>query len=197
MIFPNSCSINYLIVLATAQLPSCPEAYGEQAYAHPDACDQFFLCTNGTLTLETCENGLIFGKGAVHNHCGYNWHYETDCAGKKYDRELLYHDCVSFFFNFASFIATPISNGICEYLFGIYEDSPQCSTTYVKCEFGVPHQLPCTKGLVYDEKIKGCNWPDLLLEKCNPEAVIGFKCPAKVDPRSQAAKFWPFPRFPG
>lgn len=103
MIFPNSCSINYLIVLATAQLPSCPEAYGEQAYAHPDACDQFFLCTNGTLTLETCENGLIFGKGAVHNHCGYNWHYETDCAGKKYDRELLYHDCVSFFFQFCKF----------------------------------------------------------------------------------------------
>lgn len=101
------------------------------------------------------------------------------------------------FLKFANFLATPISNGICEYLFGIYEDSPECSTTYVKCEFGVPHQLPCTKGLVYDERIKGCNWPDLLLEKCNPEAVIGFKCPAKVDPRSQAAKFWPFPRFPG
>lgn len=76
--------------LASAQLPSCPEPYGEQAYAHPEICDQFFLCTNGTLTLETCENGLIFnGKGgAAHNHCNYNWHYETDCAGKKYDRKL-------------------------------------------------------------------------------------------------------------
>jgi Chitin binding Peritrophin-A domain len=101
----------------------------------------------------------------------------------------------SFFINFLSFIATPISSGICEYQFGLYEDSPECSTTYVKCEYGIPNQLPCQKGLVYDDRIKGCNWPDLLLDKCNPEAVVGFKCPAKVDPRSQAARFWPFPRF--
>lgn len=93
------------------------------------------------------------------------------------------------------FIATPISSGVCEYQFGLYEDSPSCSTSYIKCEFGVPHQLPCDKGLVYDQRIHGCNWPDLLLEKCNPEAVVGFKCPAKVD--GPAARFWPFPRFPG
>lgn len=27
-------------------------------------------------------------------------------------------------------------------------------------------------------------------------AVVGFKCPTKVDPNSVAARFWPFPRFP-
>lgn len=94
-----------------------------------------------------------------------------------------------------SFVATAISTPGCEYQFGIYEDSAECSTSYIKCEYGVPHQLPCTKGLVYDERIHGCNWPDMLLEKCNPEAVIGFKCPSKVDPHSLAARFWPFPRF--
>lgn len=26
-------------------------------------------------------------------------------------------------------------------------------------------------------------------------AVVGFKCPTKVDPHSLAARFWPFPRF--
>lgn len=26
-------------------------------------------------------------------------------------------------------------------------------------------------------------------------AVVGFKCPAKVDSNSPAARFWPFPRF--
>lgn len=58
-----------------------------QAYAHPDNCDQFFLCTNGTLTLETCENGLLFdGKGAVHNHCNYNW--AVECGTRKFDRKL-------------------------------------------------------------------------------------------------------------
>jgi hypothetical protein len=176
--------ISFIIVivsgaLALAQLPHCPEPIGEQAYAHPEICDQFFLCVNGTLSLETCENGLVFnGKGGVHNHCAYNWNHEVDCDKRHYD-------------------PTPISSGDCEYQFGIYEDSPDCSTSYIKCEYGVPHQLPCERGLVYDHRIHGCNWPDLLLEKCNPEAVVGFKCPAKVDPNSLAARFWPFPRFAG
>lgn len=57
-----------------------------QAYAHPELCDQFFLCTNGTLTVETCENGLLFdGKGAVHNHCNYHW--AVDCGHRKADRK--------------------------------------------------------------------------------------------------------------
>jgi hypothetical protein len=47
--------------------PPCPEPNVEQAYEHPDNCDQFFLCTNGTLTLKTCENGLLYdGKGNVY-----------------------------------------------------------------------------------------------------------------------------------
>jgi Chitin binding Peritrophin-A domain len=98
-------------------------------------------------------------------------------------------------FLFLEYRAQPQSTPGCEYKFGIYEDSAECSTSYIKCEYGIPNQFPCTKGLVYDEKIHGCNWPDLLLEKCDPEAVIGFKCPAKVDPKSPAARFWPFPRF--
>lgn len=89
--------------LALAQVPSCPEPIGEQAYAHPENCNQFFLCTNGTLTLETCENGLIFnGKGGVHNHCAYNWNHETECAGRYYDRKF-YH--LSFYrIKFLSFL---------------------------------------------------------------------------------------------
>jgi hypothetical protein len=133
-------------------LPTCPEPYGEQAYAHPESCHEFFLCTNGTLTLETCENGLLFdGKGAVHNHCNYNW--AVDCDKR-------YHD------------PTPISSPGCEYQFGIYTDSAECSTSYLKCAFGEPHQQPCEPGLVYDDRIHGCNWPDQLLETCNPEGKI-------------------------
>ncbi|PZC74956.1 protein obstructor-E [Helicoverpa armigera] len=156
--------------------PACPEQYGVQAYAHPELCDQFFLCTNGTLTVETCENGLLFdGKGAVHNHCNYHW--AVDCGGRKAD-------------------LVPLSSPGCEFQFGIYPDSDECSTSYIKCAYGIPEQEPCTPGLVYDERIHGCNWPDLLQPFCNPEAVVGFKCPTKVPSNTQAAKFWPFPRFP-
>ncbi|KAJ0180981.1 hypothetical protein K1T71_003066 [Dendrolimus kikuchii] len=155
--------------------PGCPEQYGVQAYAHPELCDQFFLCTNGTLTVETCENGLLFdGKGAVHNHCNYHW--AVECGTRKAD-------------------LTPYSSPGCEYQFGIYPDSNECSTSYVKCAFGLPQQEPCQPGLVYDDRIHGCNWPDLLQPFCNPEAVVGFKCPTKVPSNTPAAKFWPFPRF--
>ncbi|CAG9828042.1 unnamed protein product [Diabrotica balteata] len=159
--------------------PACPEQHGVQAYAHPESCNLFFLCTNGTLTVETCENGLLFdGKGNVYNHCNYNW--AVDCGKRKAD-------------------LTPISTPGCEYQFGIYPDGPECSVHFIKCEYGEPIPNQCDAGLVYDERIHGCNWPDLLAEKCNPEvltAVVGFKCPTKVPSNSPAAKFWPYPRFP-
>lgn len=66
--------------------PPCPSPYGVFAYAHPEDCGAFFLCTNGTLTYEYCENGLLFdGHGAVHNHCNYNW--AVKCGDRKVDCE--------------------------------------------------------------------------------------------------------------
>lgn len=177
-------SLNIILVLGLISCaqslaianPECPEKHGVQAYAHTEHCDQFFLCTNGTLTLETCENGLLFdGKGAVHNHCNYHW--AVDCRERQWD-------------------PTPFSTPGCEYQFGIYPISKECSTHYIKCAFGEPHQEECDIGLAYDERIHGCNWPDQMLDTCNPEAVVGFKCPTKVDSDSPAARFWPFPRFP-
>jgi hypothetical protein len=66
-------------------VPTCPEQHGVQTYAHPDLCDHFFKCTNGTVSLERCENGLLYdGKGSVHEHCNYNW--AADCGTRKADR---------------------------------------------------------------------------------------------------------------
>ncbi|XP_037919796.1 protein obstructor-E [Hermetia illucens] len=155
--------------------PTCPEQHGVQAYGHPERCDQFFLCTNGTLTVETCENGLLYdGKGAVHNHCNYNW--AVDCGKRVFD-------------------PTPISTPGCEYQFGIYPISNECSTTFVKCAYGEAIQTPCEPGLAYDHRIHACNWPDQLIPHCNPEAVVGFKCPTRPPPNYKSAAFWPFPRF--
>ena len=62
---------------------SCPEPFGLQLYPDPATCNRFFKCANGTLSHETCENGLLFDKekafaGSVHNHCSYNWASECD-----------------------------------------------------------------------------------------------------------------------
>lgn len=70
------------------------------------------------------------------------------------------------------FSATPISSPGCEYAFGIYPESADCSTSYLKCAYGEPHQQQCDAGLAYDERIHGCNWPDQLLHICNPEGNI-------------------------
>jgi hypothetical protein len=75
--------INYNYYNYTGQdlagIPPCPDVYGLATHHHPEFCDKFFKCENGTLTLETCENGLLYdGKGAVHNHCNYNWAVHCD-----------------------------------------------------------------------------------------------------------------------
>lgn len=67
-------SLICIFLLLLGQHPHCPDVYGLATHPHPEFCDKFFKCENGTLTLETCENGLLFdGKSGVHNHCGYNW----------------------------------------------------------------------------------------------------------------------------
>lgn len=93
-----------------------------------------------------------------------------------------------------SISVTPLSSPGCEYQFGIYPESDSCSTTYIKCAYGEPHQAHCDAGLAYDDKSHTCVWPDQLIPYCNPEAVVGFKCPAKP-PTGAAARFWPFPRY--
>ncbi|KAG7176404.1 obstructor-E-like 3, partial [Homarus americanus] len=136
----------------------CEYDEGIQTYPHPTSCNEFYLCVNGTLTYEYCENGLLYdGKGSVYNHCYYHW--GVNCEDRKAD-------------------LTPLGQGNCEYQFGLYAGGP-CETYFLKCVYGNPIDEPCTPGLVYDEKIHGCNWPDLV-EYCNPSA----------------AKFLPFPRYP-
>jgi len=84
----TSTSISLSLFLAEAATllgaPPCPDPYGIHAYAHPEDCGAYFLCTNGTLTFEYCENGLLFdGHGSVYNHCNYNW--AVQCGNRKVD----------------------------------------------------------------------------------------------------------------
>ena len=69
------------------------------------------MCS-GTLTEETCENGLVFdGHGSIHNHCNYNW--AVDCGKRVYDD-------------------TPISSPGCLYQYGIYPVGEGCQSTFFK-----------------------------------------------------------------
>jgi len=161
----------------------CPEPEGLQVYPNPDSCHQFYKCANGTLTLETCGNGLLFNEakglaGAAANHCSYNW--ETECGDRYVDD-------------------TPISSPGCEYQFGIFPSGKGCFASYTKCANGVPSEVYCQLGLAYDHRIHTCNWPDLLMEYagCDPGAALGdFRCPSNEELSPLAKRFFPFPRFP-
>lgn len=56
---------------------NCP-LEGVFGYPHPKACDEYFQCTNGTLTHEYCPNGLLFTAetGHVVGFCAYYWNVE-------------------------------------------------------------------------------------------------------------------------
>jgi len=161
----------------------CPELEGLQVYPNPDSCHQFYKCANGTLTLETCGNGLLFNEatslaGSAAHHCSYNW--QTECVDRPVDE-------------------TPISSPGCEYQFGIFPSGQGCFASYTKCANGVPKEVYCQLGLAYDHRIHTCNWPDLLMEYagCDPGAALGdFRCPTNEELSPLARRFFPFPRFP-
>jgi len=161
----------------------CPEPEGLQVYPHEDTCNQFYRCANGSLTLETCGNGLLFNEatsltGAAHNHCSYIW--QTSCGTREADD-------------------TPISSPGCEYQFGIFPSGEGCLASYTKCANGIPTEVYCQLGLAYDHRIHTCNWPDLLMEYagCDPSAALGdFRCPSDEELSPLARRFFPFPRFP-
>ena len=172
-----------------------------QVYADPDSCNRFYKWENGTMSLDTCENGLLFDEqralaGSAHNHCSYNW--EAECGARPAED-------------------TPISSPGCEYQFGIFPSGEGCFASYTKCANGIPKevdkyshnystlkrlntcQVYCQLGLAYDHRIHTCNWPDLLMEYagCNPSAALGdFRCPSNEELSPLAQRFFPFPRFP-
>jgi len=170
---------------------SCPVFDGVQVTADPASCNQFYKCENGSMTLETCENGLLYDQemsltDAIHNYCVYSWRVE--CGERPADR-------------------APVSSPGCPFRFGLFPDGEGCQSSYIKCEHGQPTQMPCeaenpnvpvSLGLAYNPETHTCDWPDLLTGLgCDPaERLGGFQCPQLRDLEGTFnERFSPFPRF--
>jgi len=173
------------------ELGQCPEVKGVQVYADQTSCNRFYKCEDGVASAEVCANGLLFDENmaltdAIHNYCVYNW--KADCGDRKADN-------------------TPQSSPGCEYQYGLFPQGDGCHSSYVKCEAGVPSEMPCEAenpnvpvvlGLAYDPAMHACNWPDLLTNLgCDPaERLGGFQCPVLRDLEGTFnERFSPFPRF--
>jgi len=146
----------------------CPHvAY--HAWEDPEYCDKYVRCENGTVTEAVCPNGLVFDPhGGVYDFC--NWNFKVDCGKKK--------------------APGPLSSPGCHFQWGLYPAN-NC-VQYVRCEEGEPYIKDCEAGLAYDDHSKTCNWPDLV-DGCDSEAIVGFRCPDKSEGLS--AKFEPYPRY--
>jgi len=155
--------------LAASAPSRCPPE-GVLTFPHPTACDQYYLCANGTLSEQYCPNGLLYAEsGSVYEFCTYQWN--VDCKGTR---------------------PQAVSTPGCPWTFGVFDEEPlkPCNIFYSHCVWGVPERKECSPpGLLYDDRIKGCNWPDLL--GCNTENLVGFKCPEE----DRSNIYWPFPRY--
>lgn len=149
----------------------CPPD-GVHHYHHDTDCEKYYLCVNGTGSLQTCPNGLLYQEhGAVYEFCAYHWNVHCP-EGKT--------------------APGPVSSPGCPWQFGIFpeESNSHCSTHYSECTWGEAHRKPChPEGLVYDDRIHGCNWPDQV--GCKGEDILGVRCPEedKYNP------FYPYPRY--
>ncbi|XP_003742586.1 protein obstructor-E [Galendromus occidentalis] len=149
---------------------NCPPV-SYHAWEDPNECDRYVRCENGTVTDAQCPNGLVFSPtGGAYDFCDFNW--RVDCGKKRS-------------------VPPPVSSPGCYYQWGLYP-ADNC-VQYVRCEFGTPYVKDCEPGLAYDDRSKTCNWPDLV-DGCDPESIVGFRCPDKSEGLS--AKFEPFPRYP-
>ena len=149
----------------------CP-LEGIHHYPHDTDCEKYYLCVNGTGSLQTCPNGLLYQEhGAVYEFCAYYWN--VPCPEGKT-------------------APGPVSSPGCPWQFGIFPDegSGECSPYYAECAWGVPERKPChPSGLVYDDRIHGCNWPDQM--GCSGEHVLGVRCPKE----DKYNRFYPYPRY--
>ena len=106
---------------------SCPMFDGVQVTADPASCHQFYKCENGTMSLETCENGLLFDQemaltDAIHHYCVYHW--KVECGTRLADLQS-------------------VSSPGCPFRFGLFAggEAGGCQSDYVKCEHGEPTQV--------------------------------------------------------
>ncbi|KAH9529150.1 hypothetical protein DERF_003049 [Dermatophagoides farinae] len=125
-------------------------------YPHLKSCDKYWACDNGTATLKTCGNGLVFDDSDTRReNCAYP--FSVDC-GERSDLE------------------PPISTPHCPRLYGIFPDPSNCRIFY-SCWNGEASRYECPPGLAYDDDQRVCVWADHV-DRCDQSEVSdGFVCP--------------------
>lgn len=133
---------------------NCPDDFG--FYPHQKSCDKYWACDNGTASLKTCGNGLVFDDSDYkRENCAYP--FSVEC-GERSDLE------------------SPISTPHCPRLYGIFSDPTNCRVFY-SCWNGEASKYECPPGLAYDADQRVCVWADHV-DRCDSSEISdGFVCP--------------------
>jgi hypothetical protein len=133
---------------------NCPDDFG--FYPHVKSCDKYWACDNGTGTLKSCGNGLVFDDSdSKRENCAYP--FSVDCGDR-------------------SDLDPPISTPHCPRLYGIFSDPANCRVFY-SCWNGEASKYECPPGLAYDSDQRVCVWADHV-DRCDQSEISdGFVCP--------------------
>ncbi|XP_073982314.1 protein obstructor-E-like [Rhodnius prolixus] len=138
----------------------CPEKNG--FYPDPIQCDLYYHCVGGEAEEKLCPDGLLFDDGnPSHERC--DTPVNVDCG----DRDQLQEP--------KSTEGCPRANG-----FFRHPDGEVCDK-FVNCIDGVPNEMPCPPGLIYDDEASTCAWASETNRKCvqlkRDALEDGFSCP--------------------
>ncbi|XP_008480568.1 protein obstructor-E-like [Diaphorina citri] len=155
-----------LISLAQSQVAfKCPVDKLKNSY-YPDSiqCDLYYHCSDGQLVEEKlCPDGLLFDdSNPAHERCDTN--VNVECGERTELQEP------------KPTKGCPRANG-----FFRHYDEKVCDK-FVNCVDGVPNELPCPPGLIYDDSVSSCAWPS---ENTRKDCTVtkkdtltdGFSCP--------------------
>uniref|UniRef100_A0A2M4BZ99 Putative cuticular protein analogous to peritrophins 3-e n=1 Tax=Anopheles marajoara TaxID=58244 RepID=A0A2M4BZ99_9DIPT len=155
-----------------AQSQSCPEKNGR--FPVSDQCDAYIECRDGEPTRQLCPDGLLFNEKASLFSYPCQYPIDVDCGSRTRTQP-----------------AIPTED--CPHQFGYYKvgDRANCGQ-FKNCAGGTAYVLDCPLGLAFNSATYQCDWADLV-EDCDAEAYLGFKCPPQAPGLVQPVRFFRAP----
>jgi len=135
----------------------CPEENG--FFADAVQCDRYYECQLGEVSEKLCPDGLVFDESS-HGFAKCGHPFSIDCEGRP---ELQPAQSSEF---------CPRLNG-----YFAHPDPTDCTTFYF-CNDGIPNEISCPGGLVFDPSLGQCGYTDQVKRKgCRSKDLFNFQCP--------------------
>ncbi|XP_058819201.1 protein obstructor-E [Topomyia yanbarensis] len=171
-ILPTASIVIVALLCIYVHSQSCPESNGR--FVVSDQCDAYIECIDGVPQRKLCPDGLLFNAKASPFSYPCQYPIDVDCSGRTRTQPAL-------------------ATEQCPHQFGYFKvgDRSHCGQ-FMNCDNGVGYVLDCPYGLAFNSATYQCDWPDLV-EDCDADAFLGFKCPPQADGLIAPIRFYRAP----